>query len=330
MTTSKLRILLLCLIILALTAQVTFAQSVQFQVTAAENQSLYDGPSYSYTARAGAFAGNTFGVVSTSGTWYKLDNGYWMDSRKARQSGSQQSPSGSTAYTNTGANIRNGPSTRNDIVGVVRAGTYAIIYSQSGQWYQVSANGVNGWIYGPLLTFSGPQRYAAPTPRPYIAPTPTSARPSCNGGCINPPRGCNIKGNVSYNTGEKIYHVPGQAYYSETTIDARYGERWFCTEYEAQAAGWRRAYQYIAPVPAPAPAPAPAPTASRPNCNGGCTSPPSGCNIKGNVSYNSGERIYHVPGQSYYYDTVINSRYGERWFCTESEAQAAGWRRAYR
>lgn len=53
-----------------------------------------------------------------------------------------------------------------------------------------------------------------------------------------------------------------------------------------------------------------------------------GCEIKGNVSYNSGARIYHVPGQYYYDETIINPLKGERWFCTEAEAQAAGWRRA--
>lgn len=52
------------------------------------------------------------------------------------------------------------------------------------------------------------------------------------------------------------------------------------------------------------------------------------CDIKGNISINSGERIYHVPGQEFYDDTVIRTEYGERWFCTEAEARAAGWRRA--
>ncbi len=52
------------------------------------------------------------------------------------------------------------------------------------------------------------------------------------------------------------------------------------------------------------------------------------CKIKGNISVNSGERIYHVPGQHYYEDTRISPQYGERWFCTEEEARAAGWRKA--
>ena len=41
--------------------------------------------------------------------------------------------------------------------------------------------------------------------------------------------GCHIKGNISINTGEPIYHVPGQEHYRETKISPQYGERWFCT-----------------------------------------------------------------------------------------------------
>jgi endonuclease YncB( thermonuclease family) len=52
--------------------------------------------------------------------------------------------------------------------------------------------------------------------------------------------GCNIKGNISAK-GERIYHVPGQKYYSRTKISAGKGERWFCSEAEARKAGWRRA-----------------------------------------------------------------------------------------
>jgi hypothetical protein len=51
---------------------------------------------------------------------------------------------------------------------------------------------------------------------------------------------CNIKGNISVNTGERIYHVPGQEHYSETVISPSKGERWFCSEQEARAAGWRK------------------------------------------------------------------------------------------
>ncbi len=56
---------------------------------------------------------------------------------------------------------------------------------------------------------------------------------------------------------------------------------------------------------------------------------PGGCVIKGNIS-SSGARIYHLPGQENYAATRIDPRRGERWFCSESEARAAGWRRARR
>lgn len=58
-----------------------------------------------------------------------------------------------------------------------------------------------------------------------------------------PGSGCNIKGNISINTGERIYHVPGQRYYDPTRISPSYGERWFCSEAEARKAGWRKAHQ---------------------------------------------------------------------------------------
>lgn len=51
---------------------------------------------------------------------------------------------------------------------------------------------------------------------------------------------CTIKGNISA-SGEKIYHVQGCGSYSKTTIDNGRGEEWFCTEAEAQSAGWRKA-----------------------------------------------------------------------------------------
>jgi endonuclease YncB( thermonuclease family) len=49
---------------------------------------------------------------------------------------------------------------------------------------------------------------------------------------------CNIKGNINRN-GEKIYHLPGTAFYSRTKISEEKGERWFCSEVEANEAGWR-------------------------------------------------------------------------------------------
>ncbi|MBP1850907.1 hypothetical protein [Rhizobium halophytocola] len=55
-----------------------------------------------------------------------------------------------------------------------------------------------------------------------------------------------------------------------------------------------------------------------------------GCNIKGNIAVQSGRHIYHTPGQEDYDRTIIRTEYGERWFCSESEARTAGWEKASR
>ncbi|MGB3407826.1 MAG: thermonuclease family protein [Jannaschia sp.] len=49
---------------------------------------------------------------------------------------------------------------------------------------------------------------------------------------------CPIKGNISESG--RIYHLPGSRSYDATRIDTSRGERWFCSEGEARAAGWRR------------------------------------------------------------------------------------------
>lgn len=87
----------------------------------------------------------------------------------------------------------------------------------------------------------------APTPtQPTATAKPRTATPTvatgCPQGCASPPPGCAIKGNIS-SSGVKIYHLPGQRYYEQTVIDPNKGERWFCTEQEAEANGWRKSKQ---------------------------------------------------------------------------------------
>ncbi|QGY44830.1 hypothetical protein GM418_14485 [Maribellus comscasis] len=50
---------------------------------------------------------------------------------------------------------------------------------------------------------------------------------------------CNIKGNISKD-GKKIYHTPDSPWYAKTVISTSFGERWFCTEQEAENAGFRK------------------------------------------------------------------------------------------
>jgi len=54
-----------------------------------------------------------------------------------------------------------------------------------------------------------------------------------------PRRACRVKGNRSARG--RIYHLPGSRWYARTRIDPARGERWFCSEADARAAGWRAA-----------------------------------------------------------------------------------------
>lgn len=51
---------------------------------------------------------------------------------------------------------------------------------------------------------------------------------------------------------------------------------------------------------------------------------PDGCAIKGNVTPRG--KIYHMPWSPWYARIRMNPDRGRRWFCTEAEAIAAGWR----
>ena len=51
------------------------------------------------------------------------------------------------------------------------------------------------------------------------------------------------------------------------------------------------------------------------------------CSVKGNLDRND-KRYYHLPGFKYYEATQMNPEHGDRWFCSEEDAQKAGFKRA--
>lgn len=61
------------------------------------------------------------------------------------------------------------------------------------------------------------------------------------------PANCQIKGSVAVN-GQKIYQRPGDEFYHQATVDSVRGERMFCSDAEAQAAGWQ--HGSLPPAPA--------------------------------------------------------------------------------
>lgn len=50
---------------------------------------------------------------------------------------------------------------------------------------------------------------------------------------------CKIKGKIAPQ-GRKFYVIPGHSLYSVYKVDTSKGERWFCSEEEAEAVGWER------------------------------------------------------------------------------------------
>ena len=57
-------------------------------------------------------------------------------------------------------------------------------------------------------------------------------------GASPPSADCAIKGNVNW-SGKCIFHKPDGRWYKQITMEARYGDRWFCTATEAIASGCR-------------------------------------------------------------------------------------------
>lgn len=139
------------------------------------------------------------------------------------------------------ANIRQGPGKDYQVVRVMQAGSRLRVvgYGMNGPsvWYKLDDG---GWVWSELVSGS-PSNLplvkvieVVPAPLVEVATAVPTVMPTEVEACL-------IKGNISYNTGEKIYHVPGQKYYENTKINIQYGERWFCSEEDAQAAGWRKA-----------------------------------------------------------------------------------------
>jgi endonuclease YncB( thermonuclease family) len=112
---------------------------------------------------------------------------------------------------------------------------YALAYRQYGTDYvtqehaaRKAKRGLWAGSFTPPWDWRRGERSAS-TPEPSRPPT---ARPNAAAG------NCKIKGNISAK-GERIYHLPGSSSYDRTTINEATGERWFCSEPEATAAGWR-------------------------------------------------------------------------------------------
>lgn len=103
--------------------------------------------------------------------------------------------------------------------------------ARRGLW---SGRFVMPWDHRKGVKLSPPPAGQAATPDRKPA-SPAPATPAAGSAA-----GCKIKGNISRD-GRKLYHLPGGRSYEQTRINERDGERWFCTEADARAAGWAKA-----------------------------------------------------------------------------------------
>lgn len=113
---------------------------------------------------------------------------------------------------------------------------WALAYREFSDAYvpaetRAKANGLGIWS----SQFQKPADYRLSLlPAPPVAAARAASPPPRRGDTTSP-AGCVIKGNRN-RRGQWIYHLPGMPYYDQTRA-----EEMFCTEAEAQAAGYRRA-----------------------------------------------------------------------------------------
>jgi Bacterial SH3 domain len=161
----------------------------------------------------------------------------------------------------TQLNVRSGPGTDYPVIQTLVQGDTAPAtgFNSGRSWVQIELpDGTTGWVSADLVEIKNSDKISTVTNIPPVpVTTPSAQQPTSSGnggssggntdnpfqcvdGCASPPDpSCAIKGNVN-SSGEKIYHVPGGAFYNRTDIKPEEGDRWFCTEAEAQAAGFRR------------------------------------------------------------------------------------------
>jgi len=111
--------------------------------------------------------------------------------------------------------------------------TYNIPYKYQADFKEVERLAREGgkglWTACPVgeVAPNNPPAQSSPAPASVSASAPSDSS-------------CTIKGNIN-SSGEKIYHLPGCGSYTKTTIEPARGEQMFCTEADAQQAGWRKA-----------------------------------------------------------------------------------------
>jgi hypothetical protein len=69
------------------------------------------------------------------------------------------------------------------------------------------------------------------------------AAPGCAEGCVYHKPNCDIKGEIYIEWNDKVYFLPNSKSYGAVNMNDPYTHRWFCTENEATAGGWKKSAQ---------------------------------------------------------------------------------------
>lgn len=128
------------------------------------------GAGTSYSVLGSVNSGATLSVTGVNGSWYQVSyngstgyiSGAYLSlsynggsSGSGGSGGSGSSVSGTGTINGTYVRMRSGPSTSYSILGTYNTGTVMTVTGSSGDWYKVSYNGAEGYVYKTYLTLGG-------------------------------------------------------------------------------------------------------------------------------------------------------------------------------
>ncbi|NLJ40257.1 MAG: SH3 domain-containing protein, partial [Clostridiales bacterium] len=114
----------------------------------ASSLNVRQGPGTTYQAITIVGNNEIYNVLDESGGWYKIEVGSktgWIAGSYA-QGLNESTTFNSVKITASTLNVRQGPDTTYPRITTVKKGEVYIALEESGNWYRIKANGVEGWI----------------------------------------------------------------------------------------------------------------------------------------------------------------------------------------
>lgn len=142
-----------------LQANIQSAQAGEVIINADE-LNIRSGPGTEFEPIGQADTGESYPLVSQEGDWVEIqleqDNAGWVASEFVTiEAEKEESVTDSNATVITvshdNTQIRNGPSTENDIIQFAEEGSQFEVTGETDDWYEISGNGVGGYVYKKLI-----------------------------------------------------------------------------------------------------------------------------------------------------------------------------------